>query len=131
MSNEYNKYLIDQLEELVEIHKHNDVILKKIDAVLASRRVRKRNTDLRDRIKSIRTAAKNNVSQASKTPENQPTKSEPMRNSDAPIVYPDNFLVSAFEGMRQRLLDTSGGAFPAAESGPERAVIRSYCRRAT
>ena len=32
-----------------------------------------------------------------------------MRNSDAPIVYPDNFLVSAFEGMRQRLLDTSGG----------------------
>ncbi|WP_259556550.1 DUF4011 domain-containing protein [Vibrio harveyi] len=109
MSNEYNKYLIDQLEELVEKHKHNDVILKKIDAVLASRRVRKRNTDLRDSIKAIRTAAKSNVHQASKTLENQPTKSELMRNSDAPIVYPDNFLVSAFEGMRKRLLDTSGG----------------------
>ncbi|MDN3699788.1 DUF4011 domain-containing protein [Vibrio artabrorum] len=109
MSNEYNKYLIDQLEELVEKHKYSDVILKKIDAVLASRRVRKRNTDLRVRIKTIRTVAKNNVHQASKTPENQPIKSELMRNSDAPIVYPGNFLVSAFEGMRQRLLDTSGG----------------------
>ncbi|KJY85581.1 hypothetical protein TW84_21520 [Vibrio neptunius] len=109
MSNEYNKYLIDQLEELVEKHKYNDVILKKIDAALASRRVRKRNTDLRVRIKAIRTAAKNNVHQASKSPENQSTKSEPMRNTNAPIVYPDNFLVSAFEGMRQRLLDTSGG----------------------
>ncbi|HIF9403571.1 TPA: DUF4011 domain-containing protein [Photobacterium damselae] len=109
MSNEYNKYLIDQLEELVEKHKNRDVILKKIDAVLASRRVRKRNTDLRVRIKAIRTDAKNKVHQASKPPENQPIKSELMKNSDAPIVYPDNFLVSAFEGMRQRLLDTSGG----------------------
>lgn len=109
MSNEYNKYLIDQLEELVEKHKHNDAILKKIDAVLASRRVRKRNTDLRGRIKAIRIAAKNNAPRTSKSSTNQPSKSELMKNSDAPIVFPDNFLVSAFEGMRQRLLDTSAG----------------------
>lgn len=109
MSNEYNKYLIDQLEDLVEKHRHNDAILKKIDVVLATRRVRKRNMELRDRIKVIRTAAKNNVPRTFKSPINQPTKGELMRNSGTPIVYPDNFLISAFEGMRQRLLDTSGG----------------------
>lgn len=65
MSNEYNKYLIDQLEDLVEKHRHNDAILKKIDVVLATRRVRKRNMELRDRIKVIRTAAKNNVPRSS------------------------------------------------------------------
>ncbi|MFW9730173.1 DUF4011 domain-containing protein [Vibrio parahaemolyticus] len=65
--------------------------------------------DLRVRIKVIRTAAKNNVPRTFKSPINQPTKGELMRNSGMPIVYPDNFLISAFEGMRQRLLDTSGG----------------------
>ncbi|MEZ8145287.1 DUF4011 domain-containing anti-phage protein Hhe [Enterovibrio norvegicus] len=160
MSNTFKKFQIDALEGLVEQHKHDPKTLKHIDAELAGRRVRSRNTELRSRIKKLlveisasqrseksanllsnevpKAAAARETNRQSERPlyqssamkeqlasmasSNKPLVSSMSTNKtaktttssltmkrEAPVTYPDKFLVSAFEGMRQKLLDISGG----------------------
>ena len=127
MSDKFKKLLIDALEDAVEKHKHHHAILKDIDSELAARRMRTRNTALRHRIKILLASAVNH-DPPQRTPEvrkpnlarlasnktvpslnTQSNKSSNTMTRDTTIKYPDKFLISAFEGMRQKLLDISGG----------------------
>lgn len=118
MAEDFNRYLIHDLEALVEKHSHDAKTLKKIDAVLAGRRVRQRNTNLRNKISELNKADASQPKE-SKTPPilpvsnmvaDKPKKQGNMQlKTDSEITYPEGFLVGAFEEMRKKLLDISGG----------------------
>nr|WP_285372922.1 DUF4011 domain-containing anti-phage protein Hhe [Vibrio parahaemolyticus] len=134
MLNKFKQYRIDELEDFVEQYKCDHKTLIEIDIELAGRRCRRRNTELRNHIKSLLAVPllgnvsrehqviqpsteinvppslnKTTVSSMSNQRSTMTAMSQRNINRESPILYPDNFLVSAFEGMRQKLLDISGG----------------------
>ncbi|WP_425667728.1 DUF4011 domain-containing anti-phage protein Hhe (plasmid) [Vibrio tubiashii] len=108
MSNTLKTLLIDALEALVELHHDDPIMLAQIDAELAGRSSRQRNSALRARIQALISSRTLTEPQAP-TPLITPT-SMPCQRAyrDAPIAYPEHFMGSAFETMRQKLLDISG-----------------------
>ncbi|MEZ8381594.1 DUF4011 domain-containing anti-phage protein Hhe [Vibrio splendidus] len=134
MSNRFKQYKIDELEDFVEQYKCDHKTLIEIDSELANRRHKRRNTELRSHIKSLLaeprlsnvsrenqtilpttetnippSSSKKTVSSMSNRHSTMTENNSLIMNRETPIIYPDNFLVSAFEGMRQKLLDISGG----------------------
>ena len=122
----YNRYLIDKLEELVLVNTANASVLKEIDQVLASRRVRLRNSNLRSDIARmlnsinsteslITIPQESRVNQSlaevpqSEMNSNLSTEQNTAHQKPSKTIYPEGFLVEAFEDMRNKLLDISGG----------------------
>ncbi|TOJ67494.1 hypothetical protein CGI34_12605 [Vibrio parahaemolyticus] len=112
MSRKFISLQIDALEALVEQHKGDRVTLKQIDAELSHRRIRKRNTALRNHITLLlkeiavhkRTKSKSTSSKSTnKSAINNNTS--PTKHWETPIENHDKPLVSIFERIRKKLLD--------------------------
>lgn len=112
MSRKFISLQIDALEALVEQHKGDRVTLKQIDAELSYRRIRKRNTALRNRITLLLKEIADHKSKKSKSTSSNSTNNStlnkntsPTKEWEAPIENHDKPLVSIFERIRKKLLD--------------------------
>ncbi len=107
MSRKFISLQIDALEALVEQHKGDRVTLKQIDAELSHRRIRKRNTALRNHItlllKEIAVHKRTKSKSTNKSAINNNTS--PTKHWETPIENHDKPLVSIFERIRKKLLD--------------------------
>lgn len=112
LSRKFISLQIDALEALVEQHKGDRVTLKQIDAELSYRRIRKRNTALRNHIALLLKEIANHKSTKSKPTSSKSTNksaindnTSPTKHWEAPIENHEKPLVSIFERIRKKLLD--------------------------
>ena len=83
MTNKYTRFQIDSLESLVEKHKSDRNELLKIDAALSTRKLRKRNIALRDKISTV---VNQGLTRKSEDFESEKT----IRDSRMPIISTEN-----------------------------------------
>ncbi|MGR5543978.1 hypothetical protein ACP3VZ_02525 [Vibrio sp. PNB22_2_2] len=112
MSRKFIRLQIDALEALVEQHKGDKITLKQIDTELSFRRIRKRNTALRNHIALLLKEIADHKSTKSKPTSSKSTNKSAINNNtsptkhwEAPIEHNDKLLVSIFERIRKKLLD--------------------------
>ncbi len=112
MSRKFISLQIDALEALVDQHKGDKITLKQIDTELSYRRIRKRNTALRNHIALLLKEISDNKSSKSKPTLSKWTNkstinknTSPTKHWEAPIEHHDKPLVSIFERIRKKLLD--------------------------
>lgn len=107
MTNHYDRYLIDELETLVDKYRRSKVDLRLIDEALSKRKPKNRNLALRDKIAELLKVEPQSNKQSSAQTTSTGHIGDDMDKTPA-VEYPEGFMKEAFVDMRKKLLDISG-----------------------